>query len=119
MCKQYEDIVRAMLVAGIQFDKIDSLTLVDVNNIIEGVIDRRELNMNDSLHVMHNAASLIAMAVWGSDKFPKETPHIRLRPMTEEEYNEKLRQETENFIDMMRPLVEAQLKKKEGENKNG
>lgn len=119
MCKKYKDIVKSMLICGIKYSEIPSLTLCDVNEIADSFIDKRELEMNDSLHVMHNAASLIAMAVWGSDKFPKETPRIRLRPMSEEEYNEKLRQETENFVNMMRPLVEAQLKKKEGENKNG
>lgn len=83
------------------------LTLNEINIILDSFIDKREIQLNDNLYVMHNAASLISLAVWGSKDFPKNTPRLRLRPMTEEEYNQKLEDDTRAYLEMMAPIIEA------------
>lgn len=92
---------------GVSVGDMMKMTLNEINILLEGYIDRREIYINDMMYVMHNTASLISLAVWGSDEFPKKTPRLRLRPMTEEEYNKKLEEETMAFIEMMRPLAES------------
>lgn len=105
--RQYNEILRMLHIAGVSISDMYKLTLNEINEILDAHIDKREESLNDSMYVMHNAASLISMAVWGSKDFPTITPHLRLRPKTEEERNAELQRETQDFLDYTMSLLQA------------
>lgn len=64
---------------GIQYSDFLKMDIRQLNNSIEGYIDRRENQLNDNQSLLKTEASLISLAVWGSDKFNRKLEPIRLR----------------------------------------
>ena len=71
-------------------DKLD-MDLNEINVVLDALIDKREMYMNDTLLVWGHSMGIINRAVWGSNDNNYTLPRIRIRPKTEEEILKEMR----------------------------
>ena len=75
---------------GVSKTEFNKMTMFEVEYYCEGMIHKREREINDALYLAYEESKLTSLAVWGSKDFPKEVPTIRLTPKTKEEVLEEI-----------------------------
>lgn len=68
-----------------------NITLNEFNELIEGFIDRREMQGNDLMYAIHQGAILHNIAMFNPSEYPKRAPEFRVRELTDEEQEERIK----------------------------
>lgn len=68
-----------------------NITLNEFNELVEGFIDRREMHGNDLMYAIHQGAILHTIALFNPSDYPKKVPEFRVRELTDEEQEERIK----------------------------
>lgn len=87
--KAYDRIIKDSVTIGISYSDLLDMDIRKFNRCVDGFIERREIQMNDSKTVEHMVAGKIAAAIWGDKSFKKPLKEIKLNKLEEETLEEK------------------------------
>ena len=78
----------------------------EINILADSLIDKREQRMNDLMYVLHNSVPLYNLAFFSPKDFPKKTPQLRIRPLTEKEEEEQAISQLKEFYIAMSNVLD-------------
>jgi hypothetical protein len=88
----------------------------DIAAALDGSLDIKEVDSNNSLHIGKLIASLISIGVWDRSVLNTELPVIRYREESQEDHLEKL---VEKFMKLGEQEKQTHEKLKNGSDTNG
>lgn len=83
--EEFDNVIRTARKIGISYSDLMEMDIRKFNQSVEGYIDAREEQLNDSAIIAHREALKIVQGIFGSKNFSDTIADFRLRPKTDEE----------------------------------
>ena len=91
---------------GVSKADFNKLTMYEVEYFCEGMLHKREREINDELFISYVQSMLTSSAVWGSKNFPTEPPRVDYFNRGTVKTKDEALKEIDNFYELLHSLAD-------------